>query len=301
MKITVTGSLGNISRVLTEKLVNEGHDVSVVTSRDENIESIQALGAIALVGKVDDEVFINKAFKNAEAIYTMVPPSYKTTEEIKNVGTVYARAITENSIPYVINLSGIGSHLAEGPGPAGANYHNERLLDSIDGANVLHLRPGLFYSNFYSAIDMIRQHHIIGNNFGEDIRLALTHPHDIARMAFEAIHLRNFEGKTGLYVVSAEITGKEIAETLGKATNIPDLKWIEFPDHVLLENLLKQGMTKEMANTYIIDMGIALREGRLLENYFKEKQGITAGAVSFEQFAKEFAEMYNMKNLMNTD
>ncbi|WP_426479324.1 NmrA family NAD(P)-binding protein [Chryseobacterium sp. CBSDS_008] len=291
MNVTVTGSVGNISRVLTEKLVNEGHDVSVVTSRDESAEQIRALGARALVGKVDDEVFIHKAFKNADAIYTMVPPSYGTAEEIKKVGAVYARAITENRIPYVVNLSGIGSHLSDGPGPAGANYHNEKLLDSINGTNVLHLKPGLFYSNFYGAIDMIRQHHIIGNNFGEDLRLALTHPHDIARVAFEAIHFRNFDGKTGLYVVSSEITGKEIAEILGKATNIPDLKWIEFPDHILFENLLKQGMTPEMANTYIIDMGIALREGRLLENYFKEKQNIPDGAISFEKFAKEFAEI----------
>lgn len=251
-------------------MVNTGHEVYVISSRQESKGDITALGARALIGRLDDEAFISKAFKHSDAVYTMVPPSYGTTEEIKNVGDIYVRAIKENGIPYVVNLSGIGAHLPDGPGPAGANYHNERQLNSIEGTNVLHLRPGLFYSNFYGAADMIREQHIIGNNFGENVLLPLSHPHDIAQIAFESLNQCNFTGKSGLYVVSDEITGREIAETLGKAANIPDLRWVEFPDQQLFENLLKQGMTAEMANTYIIDMGIALREGTLLRAYFEE-------------------------------
>ncbi len=110
----------------------------------------------------------------------MIPPSYKTAREIIKVGSGYVRAIIENSIPYVVNLSGIGVHLVDGPGPARANFHNEKEFNLIQGTNVLHLRPGLFYSNFYGAADMIRQQHIIGNNFGGNIILALSHSHDIA-------------------------------------------------------------------------------------------------------------------------
>ncbi|WP_313001890.1 NmrA family NAD(P)-binding protein [Chryseobacterium gleum] len=291
MKITVTGSLGNISRILTEKLVSNGHQVAVISSRQENTAAINALGAEALIGRLDDEKFIHNAFKNADAVYTMIPPSYGTAEEIKKVGSVYARAVTGNKVPYVVNLSGIGAHLSDGPGPAGANYHNERAFNLIGDTHVLHLRPGLFYSNFYAAADMIRYQHMIGNNFDENIRLALSHPADIAHTAFKAIHYQAFSGKDSVYVVSAEITGKEIAETLGKAANIPDLKWVEFPDEVLFENLLKQGMTAEMAKTYIIDMGIALRSGTLLEAYFNEGEGAIEGAVSFEKFAEDFAEV----------
>ncbi len=291
MKIIVTGSLGNISKILIEKLISNGHQVAVISSREENTAAINALGAEALIGRLDEESFIHHAFKNVDAVYTMVPPSYGTVEEIKKVGLVYSRAITDNNISYVVNLSGIGAHLPDGPGPAGANFHNEKEFNSIDGAHILHLRPGLFYSNFYGAADMIRHQHIIGNNFGENIKLALSHPADIAQVAFEAIHYHNFRGKNTVDVVSAELTGKEIAEMLGKAANISDLKWVEFPDEVLFENLLKQGMTAEMAKTYIIDMGIALRDGTLLNAYFKEGKGTMTGATSFERFAEDFAEL----------
>lgn len=294
MKITITGSLGNISKVLTEKLLKENHEVYVITSNPENIQHIEGLGAKALLGKLDDGAFIKESFKGAGAVYTMVPPSYGTTSEIKRVGDIYVEAIRENKVPYVVNLSGIGSHLENGPGPSGANHHNEERFNTIEEAHVLHLRPGLFYSNFYGAMDLIRHQHIMGNNFDENIILALSHPHDIARVAFEALHLRNFTGKASRYVVSAEITGKEIAGTLGEAIGIPDLQWIDFPDEAMLEGLLQQGMTREMATTYIIDMGIALREGRLLETYFKEREDILEGATSFEAFAKEFAGIFNL-------
>ena len=287
MKITVTGSLGNISRILTEKLVDSGHDVSVISSRQETAAAINAIGAKALIGRLDDEQFIRNAFTDAEAVYTMVPPSYGTAGEIKKVGSVYVRAVRENKVPYVVNLSGIGAHLQAGPGPAGANWHNEKKFN----AHVLHLRPGLFYSNFYGAADMMRYQHIIGNNFDENTRLALSHPHDIAQVAFEAIDDLNFSGKNSLYVVSAVTTGKEIASTLGRAVNMEDLNWVEFSDQELFENLLKQGMPAEMAKTYIVDMGIALRNGTLLEVYFKESNSILAKATSFEKFAQEFAEI----------
>src|SRR5690606_9971094 len=120
---------------------------------------------------------------------------------------------------------------------------------------------------FYGMIDLIKHQHIIGNNFDENVVLALSHPFDIANVAFDTIHNKSFDGKPYKYVVSDEITGKEIAEKLGNAVGKPDLKWVQFPDEEMFQSLLQQGMSEQMATTYIIDMGIALRNGTLLETY----------------------------------
>ena len=127
MKVTVTGSLGNISHVLIEKLVSNGHEVKVVTSNAERAKKIERLNAIPLIGKVDDWDFVNSAFSGADAVYTMVPPSYGTIELIKKVGETYAKAIENNKVPFVVNLSGIGSHMPKGPGPSSANFFIENL------------------------------------------------------------------------------------------------------------------------------------------------------------------------------
>ncbi len=294
MKVTVTGSLGNISRILVEKLVSAGHEVRVITSNDERAKEIEQLNAVPLIGKVDDLYFVNKAFSGADAAYTMVPPSYGTTELIKKTGETYAKAIENNKVSLVVNLSGIGAHLPNGPGPSSANFFIEHLFNSFTGSTVLHLRPGMFYSNFYGVINLIKYQNIIGNNFDENVVLALSHPLDIANIAFDAIHNNNFDGKSYKYVVSDEITGKSIAQKLGRALGKPDLKWVQFPDEEMFQNLLQQGMTKQMATTYIINMGIALRNGTLLGTYFNEKTELL-GKIKFDEFAKAFAVAYKAK------
>jgi len=47
MKITITGSLGNISKSLTKELVQKGHQVTVISSNPERQKEIEALGGKA--------------------------------------------------------------------------------------------------------------------------------------------------------------------------------------------------------------------------------------------------------------
>ena len=74
MKIIVTGSLGNISKPLTKELVQKGHQVIVITSKQEKKKEIETLGALAAIGSIDDIAFLTKTFIGAEAVYTMMPP-----------------------------------------------------------------------------------------------------------------------------------------------------------------------------------------------------------------------------------
>ena len=53
MKIIVTGSLGHISKPLTEELVGKGHSVTVISSKAERQKDIEALGAKAAIGTMD--------------------------------------------------------------------------------------------------------------------------------------------------------------------------------------------------------------------------------------------------------
>ena len=61
MKYVITGSLGNISKPLTEKLIMAGHEVTVITSKESNWPAIEAIGASAAVGSVEDISFLQQA------------------------------------------------------------------------------------------------------------------------------------------------------------------------------------------------------------------------------------------------
>ena len=75
MKITITGSLGHISKPLTEELVNKGHTVIVISSSSERVKDIEDLGANAAVGSLEDADFLTETFNGADAVYCMIPPN----------------------------------------------------------------------------------------------------------------------------------------------------------------------------------------------------------------------------------
>jgi uncharacterized protein YbjT (DUF2867 family) len=293
MKITITGSLGNISRALTEKLVARGHNVRVISSNAGKANDIRQLQATPLIGSVEDYDFVKKAFEGSDAVYCMIPPNFSTPDYkgfTITVGKNYAKAIEENGIKYAVNLSSSGSALA-GTTPL-ANYQNlETALNELPAVNVLHLRPGGFYSNFFGSIGLIKYQGIIGNNYGEDTNMFLSHPEDIADAATEALSSLSFTGKNVLYIISDKKNGREIAQILGAAIGKPDLKWIEFPDEQLLQALLQNGFSKEAAQHYIVDMGIAIREG-LLEKHYEQQMHNVFGKRSFTEFATVFVQAY---------
>src|SRR5882757_3088705 len=170
MKIVIMGSLGNISRRLTGKLTAKGHDIIVVSHNPEKAKAIGELGATAAIGSAEDLDFVTGTLKGAEAVYTMVPPNFAAPDYNGFSATLaknYARAIAQTGIQYVVNLSSSASPLSGAP-PFTEYFNLEENLDQLENINVLHLRPGFFYTNLYGAIPMIAQAGVIGNNFDEN-------------------------------------------------------------------------------------------------------------------------------------
>jgi nucleoside-diphosphate-sugar epimerase len=296
MKITITGSLGNISRSLTQKLAAQGHNVNVISSDENKAAAIRQLQANALIGSVEDYEFVKRSFEGSDAVYLMIPPNFSAPDYKAftiAVGKNYARAIQETGIKYAVNLSSSGSPLAGKP-PLG-NYQNlETFLDEVPALNVLHLRPGGFYSNFYGSIGLIKHQGIIGNNFSDEVAMIMSHPEDIADAAAEALSTLSFTGKSAKYIISDTKSGRQVAQLLGAAIGKPDLTWVQFSDEQLLQALLQNGFSKDAAQHYIVDMGIAIREGLMAGHYAQHATDVY-GKRSFAAFSEDFAKVYQLQ------
>jgi len=293
MKITVTGSLGNISKPLTQALVAKGHQVTVVTSSPEKADEITALGAIPAVGSVEDQAFLNKAFSGADVVYTMIPPNFvapNVREFMLRVGKNYAEAIKNAGVKKVVNLSSVGAHLPKGTGPIAGLHDEEQTFARLEDVDITHLRAGFFYVNFLHNIDMVKNAGMLGSNYGGNTQIVMTHPKDIAKAAEAAIE-RPFSGKNVEYVVSDKRPLAEVATVLGKAVGKPELPWVEFTDEDALTGMLQSGMPREMASRYV-EMGNAVRNGSLFAHFNEENPAIT-GKTKLEDFAKDFAAAYS--------
>ncbi|MNG77700.1 hypothetical protein D3C87_667600 [compost metagenome] len=62
MNIVITGSLGNIEKLLTELLVGKGHQVTVISSKAERASAIRALEATPAIGSIQDVDFLYTSF-----------------------------------------------------------------------------------------------------------------------------------------------------------------------------------------------------------------------------------------------
>lgn len=288
----ITGSIGNIGRPIVEGLLKAGKDVRVITSSADRAKDIEQLGAMALIGQVQDAAFVKQAFKGADVVYTMIPPIWQTDNWRKSqneVGRNYAEAIQANDVKYVVNLSSIGAHRGDGVGPVNGLADFEKMLNSIPGLNVKHLRPSYFYYNFLSQIGLIKQAGFMGANYGDE-KLFLVHPKDIAAVALEELLNLNFKGNSVRYIFGDERSGSEVADVLGKAIG-KTLNWVPFSDDQQLEGLVKAGVPKENAKEYTA-MGKALREGYMQEDARKNMPKLSP--TKLEDFAKEFAAAYNI-------
>jgi uncharacterized protein YbjT (DUF2867 family) len=295
MKYVVTGGAGNISKPLTEKLLDAGHQVTIIGRDAAHLKELTDKGAEAAIGSVEDTAFLTAVFAGADAVYSMVPPIHDTKDWkgfIGGVGRNYAQAIRANGIKHVVNLSSFGAHAPDGCGPVSGLYRAEQALNELTDTNILHLRPGYFYHNLLGNLAMVKNMSIIGGNWGgPGFILNMSAPPDIAEVAAEELIGLKFAGHSVRYIASDERSTEEIASVLGKAVGKPGLPWVIFSDEQALQGILQAGLPEEIAKNYV-EMGHALLTGLMSEDYLKHRPAVLQ-RTKLEDFAKVFAAAYS--------
>jgi uncharacterized protein YbjT (DUF2867 family) len=296
MKIIVTGSLGNISKPLTISLLQNGHEVTVISSTEDRKQEIEKLGATAAIGSLQEAGFLTNTFSNADAVYCMVPPNNYFEHNLdliayyRNLAHLYFQAIKQSGIKRVVNLSSIGANLTEGNGILRGAHDVEQILNELpEDVAITHLRPTSFYYNLYAYTEMIKSEGIIAANYGAADIVPWVSPIDIASAAFEELELP-LAGRKVRYVCSEELSCNTVAEIIGKEIGKPDLKWIVVSDDEMFSGLKTIGMNPQIA-AGLVEMYSGLHNGLLAEDYFKHRP-TTFGKVKMTDFAKEFASTY---------
>jgi len=298
MKIIITGSLGHISKPLTQELVQKGHQVTVISSQAEKQQEIEALGATAAIGSVKDVDFLTSVFTGADAVYTMVPPTnffnpdFDLTAHCRKIGNNYAQAIEKSGVKRVVHLSSIGAHMEKESGLILAHREVELILDKLPAdVAITFMRPVGFYYNLLGFIPAIKNQGLISANYGADEMLVWVSPTDIAAAIVEEFETP-LTGRKVRYVASDELTGHETACILGEAIGIPDLKWVLVSDEERLRVMKSVGLNPAIAEG-LVQMFASQHNGSLMEDYCRHKPAL--GKVKIADFAKEFAAVYNQK------
>lgn len=292
MKIIVTGSLGNISKPLTKELVQKGQSVTVISRKPEKQKDIEALGAKAAIGYIEDVKFLSTTFTGADAVYCMEKPNNLDLTYAEKLANNYVQAIQQSGVKRVVNLSSIGAHTDKSNGIHAVYYNVESIFNKLPpDVAITFVRPVGFYNNLLGFINTIKTQGVIASNYGGDDKMPWVSPIDIAAAIAEEI-TTPFLGRKVRYVASEELTCNEIASILGTAIGKPDLKWIVIHDEQLLNSMVASGMNPRIAGG-LVEMNASSHSGKLYEDYYLNRPAL--GKVKMKDFAKEFAILYNQE------
>jgi uncharacterized protein YbjT (DUF2867 family) len=291
---TIMGAAGNISGKLTRLLLEKNQKVRIIGRSMERLQHLIDSGAEAAVGDAADSDFLAEAFKDAYAVYTMIPVNYTATDyrSYQNeIGQSIATAIKRSGVTHVVNLSSLGAHLPDKTGPIKGLHDQEQRLNKLEDTNILHLRPTFFMENMLENIDMIKNMGLNGGHIKGDMPFAMIATSDIARVAMLHILERDFSGNVVRELLGPrDISMKEATRIIGEKIGIPDLMYVHFSRDDYIKGLTQAGLTNDMAQL-LAEMSAGLNDIQFGTGLTRTEENTTP--TTFEEFAEFFAQVYN--------
>jgi uncharacterized protein YbjT (DUF2867 family) len=274
--------------LISERLLEAGSEVRALGRSTERLAGLVAQGAEAAVGEATDADHLTDAFSGADAVYTLIPPSvvvedYPAFQD--QAGEAIVRAIREAGVRRAVFLSSVGADQPAGTGPIAGLHRQEGRLRSLEGVDVLALRPGFFFENHLETLGLIKHQGINGSAVAPDTSLPMIATSDIAEAAAQALLAGDFSGFVVRELLGPrDLTMAEANGIIGDAIGKPDLPYVQFPYEDFEASLVQMGISASIAALYS-EMARAFNEGavRSLEG----RSAANTTPTSFEAFAAE--------------
>lgn len=170
MKIVIAAAFGNIGRRAAQKVVQAGVETILLTRQPEKLADLAAQGATVKPISSDDPQGLIEVTQDADALFWVTPPkldALSLRDWYIQTAMAGARAVRENSIKRVVNISSLGAGASEDLGTVTFVGTVESIFNQTL-SNVLHLRPGYFMENFLGQVKFIEQDNAVYFPYASD-------------------------------------------------------------------------------------------------------------------------------------
>jgi uncharacterized protein YbjT (DUF2867 family) len=286
MRIAVTGPTGKVGRRITQTLLGSNVELTLLCRSPEKVTGPIREGARVESGSLEDAGYVARATRDADVLFWMTVPNYASNdyrEFQRRLARNAARAIRDNRIPRVINLSSAGAQIKEGAGVVSGLHDVEQTLNATD-AHVLHLRPAWFFENELAQIEPIRTAGKLFGVFSGTTRMPMVATRDIAEIAAQKILETGWSGKKTLGIHGpADLSHDEVAGILSEVLG-RELAYVQVPPEQLRAALVNLGMSENGANQ-LLEFQSAIASGLLRAEEPRTKE--TTTPTTFTEFARE--------------
>jgi uncharacterized protein YbjT (DUF2867 family) len=293
-KIVILGATGTVGSKISEILLNEGHEVTLIARHTEKLEKYHSQGAEIIAGTITDVEMLTSAFKNADSAFVLLPDNVMaedTRAYQRKVTGKLIEAIENSGIKHIVNMSSLGAHMHEGNGIIGGTAEQEVRLNQLNDVNVLHIRSAYFMENFLRTIGLVKKMGFNGTAADGDHSIPMVATRDVAKIA--AGHLANldFSGKSVHAVMGPrDYTYRELTSIVGKAIGNPDLPYVQLPVEQVKQTFLSNGLSADFVDN-LIEMGMAIKTGFM--NYQKRDDDTTSPTTAEDFVNQVYLPLYN--------
>ncbi|WP_196889598.1 SDR family oxidoreductase [Aureivirga sp. CE67] len=151
MKVVVAGSRGAIGKMLVNKLIQSGYDVTAIVRKKEQLEDLKNENIHGILADVSDLNSLLNATKNADIVYFTAGSKGKNLIGVDQNGAInLAKAAIENKVQRFVLLSSIyAGRPDEGPDELRDYFHAKNIADRFVESSELNytiVRPGFLYN-----------------------------------------------------------------------------------------------------------------------------------------------------------
>ncbi|SDP54535.1 Uncharacterized conserved protein YbjT, contains NAD(P)-binding and DUF2867 domains [Mucilaginibacter sp. OK268] len=294
-KIVILGATGTVGSKISEILLNEGHQVTLIARHTDKLEKHRALGAEIIAGDITDVQTLTNAFSNADSAFILLPDNVKaenTRAYQRMVTGTLIKAIEDSGIKHIVNMSSLGSHMHEGNGIMAGTGEQEVRLNQLDGVNVLHIRSAYFMENFLRTIGLVKNKGINGTAAAGDHAIPMVATQDVAKIAAGHLASLDFSGKSVQAVMGPrDYTYREFTTLIGKAIGQPELPYVQVPVQQIKQTFLSNGFSEDFVDN-LLEMGTAIKTGFM--NYQKREVSTTTPTTAEDFVNQVYLPAYNL-------
>ena len=280
--ILVTGATGNVGSQVVEQLIASGVTPRVAVRSINKAESLKKAGAEPVEMDLARPETVQSALTGVDKVF-LVSPFVPNMVELT---AILIEAAKRANVQQIVKLAALAQ-----PGIALSKWHEE-MEKAITSSNIpfTFLRPNGFMQNFVNAMaESIKSDNAFYLNAG-DGKVSFVDTRDIASVAVAALITSGHEGQsytiTGAQALSHAETAAILSQVLGRTIN-----YVDVPEDVVRQGMQGAGMPEPTVNA-LLELYASYKAGQAATVSPVVEQVTGKQPISFEQFAKDYAEVW---------
>jgi uncharacterized protein YbjT (DUF2867 family) len=286
MKIVINTPAGNIGRKLTRRLLEAGHELTLISRNPDKVQDFVRAGARLVRGSIDDEAVLDRAFAGAEALFWLPPLVFDQPDFLgwaRATGRLAAATAARHHIERCVLISSVGAQHEEGVGPIACMGAMERAFAAAV-PNLVSLRCGHFMENFAMHLPTLLSQGAFYSPHPTDLRLPFVATRDIAAVAARWLEDDTFRGNKMVGVHGPEdLSHREAAAQIGTVIG-RSIEHVEVPVAAAVEGMRRAGVPHHVAEL-LGGLYEGIRTGRVVRA--EPRTGETTTPTTLATFTRE--------------